>query len=185
MNYLRKVGKKKFGEILIEEGLLRRPDLERALDIQDTTGEMLGEILLEEGLISEEDIARVIVKQYQFPFLRTSQCDIGADVRKIFPPKFLHDNLIVPIDLFGNMVTLVIGRLSALDFIDEIKTQFGVTPFVFVGLIADIKATLEQHFPLASGEFGEFDGLLRDVTQSLRRKAKTKLQRSGDGRSVE
>lgn len=178
MNYLRKIGKKKFGEILIEEGLLRQPDLERALDIQDSTGEMLGEILLDEGLINENDIARVIVKQYQFPFIRTAQCTIAYDARNIFPPKFLHDNLIVPIDIFGDIVTLVIGRFSALDFIDEIKQNFGLTPFIYVGLISDIRETLETLFPLSSAEFGEFDGLLQDVTRSLQRKARKRMVRA-------
>ncbi len=176
MNYLRKIGRKKFGEILIEEGLLRRPDLERALDIQDTTGEMLGEILLDEGLISEDDIARVIVKQYQFPFLRTSQCTLDPEIRKIFPPKFLHDNLIVPVDVFGDMVSLVIGRFSALDFIDEVKEAYGFTPFIYVGLISDIKNTLESNFPMSLAEYGEFDGLLKDVTRTFQRKARKRLE---------
>lgn len=174
MNYLKKLQKKKFGEMLIEEGLIQETDLRRALAIQDKTGDMLGEILLEEGLISERDIARIIVKQYGLPFILTTSCRIPQDVKSIFPPKFLHENLIVPLDLFDDIVTLAIGRISALDFVTEIREKYRKEPFIYVGLISDIRETLDKEFP---SPFTEFDGLLLDVKASMKKVEKVKQPR--------
>ncbi len=174
MNYLKKLQKKKFGEMLIEEGLIQESDLSRALAIQDKTGEMLGEILLDQGLINERDIARIIVKQYGLPFILTTKCHIPQEVKTIFPPKFLHENLIVPLDLFDNIITLAIGRISALDFVTEIRDKYRKEPFIYVGLISDIRATLQSEFP---SPFSEFDGLLSDVAESMKRVDPQKIER--------
>jgi hypothetical protein len=175
MNYLKKLQKKKFGEMLIEEGLIQETDLRRALAIQDKTGEMLGEILMNEGLISETDIARIIVKQYGLPFVLTTKCRIPQEVKSIFPPKFLHENLIVPLDLFDDIVTLAIGRISALDFVGEIRDKYRKEPFIYVGLISDIRDTLKREFP---SPFTEFDGLLFDVKESMKKVAPKTIERS-------
>ncbi len=158
--------RKKFGELLHEEGLITSEHLERALETQKKTGELLGEILVEEGLITEWDIVRVIVKQYKLPYLPSTKYNVSKEVLAIFPAKFLHANLIVPLDRFGDVVTLATARNPSLELMQEIEQQFKLTPLACVSTISDVKSTLTMHFPTP---FSEFDGMLTDIRKSMKK----------------
>ena len=158
--------KKKFGELLFEEGLITSEQLERALETQTRTGELLGEILVESNAIAEWDIVRVIVKQYKLPYLPSTRYNIPREVLSIFPPKLLHANLFVPHDLFGDVVVVAMARNPSPDLLEEIEKQYKLFPLVFVSTISDIKSTLATSFPTP---FSEFDGMLDDIKKSMKK----------------
>jgi type IV pilus assembly protein PilB len=158
--------RKRFGELLFEEGLVSSEDLERALETQKRTGELLGEILVEQGLISEWDIVRVIVKQYKLPYLPSTRYAVPKDVLSIFPPKFLHANLIVPLDVFGDVVVIALARNPSPELMQEIEQQYKVYPLVYVSTMTDVKTTLANHFPTP---FSEFDGMLDDIKSKMKK----------------
>ncbi len=56
-------GRGKLGEILIAEGLLTPPDLERALAEQRRSGRLLGRVLLDLRLVSQVDLLTALAKQ--------------------------------------------------------------------------------------------------------------------------
>ncbi len=60
---------KKFGEILLQAGVISRPELESALATQATTGLALGKILEDRGLISDRDVIAILSRQFRLPFL--------------------------------------------------------------------------------------------------------------------
>lgn len=158
--------RKRFGELLFEEGLISSEDLERALETQRKTGELLGEILVEGGLISEWDIVRVIVKQYKLPYLPSTRYSVPKEVLSIFPPKYLHANLIVPLDIFGDVVVIATARNPSSELMQEIEQQFKFYPLVYVSTITDVKTTLTNHFPTP---FSEFDGMLTDLKSKMKK----------------
>ena len=56
-------GRGKLGEILVTDGLLTQPDLERALVEQRRSGKLLGRVLLDMGLVSQVDLLTALAKQ--------------------------------------------------------------------------------------------------------------------------
>ncbi len=56
--------RRKFGEILVEAGVLTQANLDKALDLQMRQGGRLGEVLEAMELISEKDITLVLAHQY-------------------------------------------------------------------------------------------------------------------------
>ncbi|HEY4016189.1 MAG TPA: protein kinase [Polyangiaceae bacterium] len=56
-------GRGKLGEILVADGLLTQPDLERALTEQRRSGKLLGRVLLDLGLVSQVDLLTALAKQ--------------------------------------------------------------------------------------------------------------------------
>jgi predicted transcriptional regulator len=53
---------RRFGDILVEEGLIEEDELKKALTLQRKSAYKLGQILIKKGLISEEDALKALSK---------------------------------------------------------------------------------------------------------------------------
>jgi type IV pilus assembly protein PilB len=99
------LGRKKIrlGDVLIKQKVITNAQLEKALELQKSSGLRLGNILVDEGIISDEMIANALSVQ-----LKCEQVDLQNEVipseilnmfnsailikNKIFPFKFCEDN---------------------------------------------------------------------------------------------
>ncbi len=59
----------KFGEILLEAGVISETDLQQALAAQMRSGLALGRILEDRGLISDRDIVDILARQFNLPVI--------------------------------------------------------------------------------------------------------------------
>jgi CheY-like chemotaxis protein len=59
----------KFGEILIQAGVITKTELNAALSAQIKNGMALGRILEDEGLISDQDIVDILARQFNLPVI--------------------------------------------------------------------------------------------------------------------
>lgn len=59
----------KFGEILLEAGVITEADLQQALAAQVRSGLALGRILEDRGLISDRDIVDILARQFNLPVI--------------------------------------------------------------------------------------------------------------------
>jgi len=48
--------------MLLEEGLVTKPDLERALSLQAESGETLSRVLVDEEIVPEGDLVRMLAR---------------------------------------------------------------------------------------------------------------------------
>jgi type IV pilus assembly protein PilB len=147
MQYLDKIIRKRLGDILVQEGLIRAEQLEDSLTEQSRTGRLLGEILVESGLVTEWDIAKVISKQYQIPFILASSYDIASEVKELFDPLFLQRHQFIPLDRFGSTLTIAVGSILSTEIVEAVREKTGCDPFVYVGLASDVRQTLEKLHP--------------------------------------
>jgi serine/threonine protein kinase len=60
-------GRGRLGEILVSEGLVSQPDMDRALLQQRRTGALLGRVLLERGLVGRADLLAALARQQGIP----------------------------------------------------------------------------------------------------------------------
>jgi type IV pilus assembly protein PilB len=71
--------KKRFGEMLVEAGLLKEGDLSRVLQEQrGKRGERIGETVVRLGLASEVQIARALSDQLGIPFIDLTAMAVSA-----------------------------------------------------------------------------------------------------------
>ena len=54
--------RKRIGEILVERGRLDAGGLDRALRVQQETGEKLGSLLVTHGLVAQRDVAEALMR---------------------------------------------------------------------------------------------------------------------------
>ena len=149
---LRRIKDKRLGQILIDLGYINQEQLDEALKIQrkkngnNKDKVFSGEILIKLGYVNEEAVFEAFVTQYRFPFLPLDRYEFDLEVIGLMPSKIARKHLVVPIDKFGNILTVAISNPFNTQAIKEIEqeTNFNVQPFVADPI--DIKLTVEKYY---------------------------------------
>ncbi len=144
---LEKITKKRLGEILVAQGIVTSDQVQEALKIQSKTGEKLGEALVKAGFTTETEIAKTLCTQFAKPFLKASRYDIARDVLSLLPPKMLIEHQFVPVDKFGNMITIVMAGLLDASAIAQIQHLTHCEIEIYIGTSSDVMQTLRSGFP--------------------------------------
>ncbi|MCB1052525.1 MAG: type II secretion system ATPase GspE [Acidobacteria bacterium] len=91
------MGRKRFGQFLIERNRITAKDLERALALQSESGTKIGKILVDMGFLTERDCTLILCEQLGYPFLDPEQYPESGPALEKISLKFLKSNLILPI----------------------------------------------------------------------------------------
>jgi hypothetical protein len=140
--------KKKLGEILLEEGLLKEEQVKEALDRQKKTGELLGEVLVKLGYISERDICYAISRQFGLPYIDASKYHIKPDFQGILAPEVMHDKQFVLLDRIGKSILIAISGVIDNDLIADIEKKSGCQAFLYVSTATQIQTVLKKTYPV-------------------------------------
>lgn len=139
--------RKKFGEILIEAGVLTDKGLKNALTLQKITGKRLGQVLEERKVITERDIAIVLARQFGLKRV-TDIADntIRPETLTLFEADEALKKLIFPIRQEG--MTLLLAMVNPLDVptIDEISFRTGLRVVPMVTTPKEILAAVDHHY---------------------------------------
>jgi type IV pilus assembly protein PilB len=148
MKNLDRLSRKKLGEILIDEGVCTRAQVEEALAIQQQRDDPLGEILLDtcENL-TEIDIARAIATSFSFPCLMAGNYKINTEALALVGRAEMYEYTFIPIDTIGNTLVIVMGGLMTSDLITQIENETGREVFVYVSMRSDVLSCLQHHAP--------------------------------------
>jgi len=104
MTHYDRLKRKRLGDILVDEHLASEEVVITALQEQQRSGRLLSDILLQMQEVGEYDLARVIVEQYQTPFIELKSYAVHKDLIELFTPEFLHRSAVVPLDRFGRQI---------------------------------------------------------------------------------
>jgi hypothetical protein len=116
----------RLGELLMNEKLFTRAQLEEALQAQAVFGGRLGTILIEMGAIGELDLARVLSKQMGVPFVSPDQLlDIPTAALDALTPELAMKFQCLPIHIEGRRLTVVMANPRDLRAIDELAFRSG------------------------------------------------------------
>jgi twitching motility protein PilT len=88
---------KPLGEVLVDERLISREQLQQALMRQEETGQPLGKILLESGLIEEKSLVEAVAKQIGLPFVDLEGIRLDKEFAGLVPPEFAREREAVPV----------------------------------------------------------------------------------------
>ena len=144
---LNKIVRKKLGEILVEEGLLREEQIQEALKTQKETGGLLGEVLVKLAFLREEDIARAIVKQFGLPYIDASKYNINVEALEVVPRKMMWDNQFIILDKIGQVMTVAVSGLMSPAIFEDIEKTTGSQLFLYVSTGTQVRQALEKHAP--------------------------------------
>ncbi|HVE39350.1 MAG TPA: hypothetical protein VNM14_05640 [Planctomycetota bacterium] len=148
MVQIAKLVRKKLGEVLIDEGLIKEEHIADVLRRQRAHGEGFGEILVSMGLVSEIDIARTLVKQSGLPYIDASKYRINKDGVQALPGEFQWLNSFVVLDKIGKTLLVAISNILPGEIFDKIEKTSGSQIFVYVSTASQVKQALEKNVPI-------------------------------------
>ena len=138
MKHLEKLNRKKLGEILIDEGLISKTQLEDAVQHRKETGEPLGYILVDCSYLPEEDLARTVSSQYQLPYVELTTIPPDKDLEELIPMRDLVMQRLLPIARFGSVVSIAVAEMPDMAVMKDLRQRTGLTPFLYVAMLSEI-----------------------------------------------
>jgi general secretion pathway protein E len=139
--------RKKIGEILLEAGNISSEDIIKTLEIQKAEGmkRRFCEILADEGM-PEEDIFRALSEQFQMPLLDMKDFPETLPIEKI-SFGFLEENLILPLELKGNVLKIAVGDPTNVEALESIKASYDYA----LSVVLAKKTEIVRHLKLLHG----------------------------------
>ncbi len=145
MAHIRRLTRKKLGEILLAQGLVNNEQVQEVISEQEKTGELTGEIFVRWDYASEYDIACAVATQFSTPFIHCSSYKIPRDVMTLLPTSFMRRHLIVPVDKFGDTLAVVIaGPIEDDAIVDQLEEMTKCNIQVYIGTVSDVRSAIER-----------------------------------------
>ncbi|OQA56180.1 MAG: bacteriophage N4 adsorption protein B [Candidatus Omnitrophica bacterium ADurb.Bin277] len=130
--------RKKLGEILIEDGLIKPAQLSEALEHQSRQGGLIGQILIDKGFIDEDDLGSALGKQFRIPYIPLSRYSLNPETAELLEADFCNQNLAVAFDVDAKRVFLAMSNPLDQEVIQEVKKKTRRDPQIFISRISEI-----------------------------------------------
>ena len=144
MVQISRLGRKKLGEVLVEEGVLKEDQLREAQLRIRATGEHLVDTLHGLGFATETEVARVVAKKYGLPFIDVSRYRIPRDAAEAVPVPFLRLNHMIALDKIGRTLVMAVGGGVNLEPLEKVERLTGCQVFVYVSVLSKIMTALDK-----------------------------------------
>ncbi|HSR53657.1 MAG TPA: type IV-A pilus assembly ATPase PilB [Acidobacteriota bacterium] len=136
----------RIGEVLIQQGLLNKEQLNQALAHQRKNGGRLGSTLSELGYCSDLAICQALSKQYDVPSIELKKLEIDPEVIGMVPVNVAIRYQLVPVKRVGTTLTVAVADPSNIMALDEIKFMTGLRVEPVIAMEGDIREAIEQHY---------------------------------------
>jgi len=115
----------RIGELLVQEGLITREELAKALDEHRVTGHRLGYTLVRLGFVDELALTRALARQYRVRPVDLSRSQIDPAVARLVPAEIASQHLVLPLRREGRVLWVAMADPTDLRVIDDLKFRTG------------------------------------------------------------
>lgn len=116
---------KHLGEFLIEAGILRQEQLEKAVSVQKKTGERLEKVLINLGYITESNMIEVLEVQFGVPYVDMAAMEVSREIAATIPSSLAERYQVIPIKKDGRKLTLAMVDPTNFFAIDDVRMVSG------------------------------------------------------------
>lgn len=155
-------GKKRIGEILIENGELTEEQLVEALTQCKKTGTPIGSMLVQMGFITVDQLKDALSEQQGFQHVTAQQLNISEDTIKILPEDFIRENKLVPLASDGRFLDIGMVNPNNKKALNEVVYLTGLRPRVLLMCYMEFKSCMTKYFGRARKETKE---IIRKIEQ--------------------
>ncbi|MFT6079069.1 MAG: hypothetical protein ACJA0V_001853 [Planctomycetota bacterium] len=181
MKGIEKITSVRLAEILTERDVVSSEVITDALYSQDKNGEPFVQVLVSGGHITEWDLAKIVTENFNLPFLMAGNYSISDEAKERFPKETLFKYTMVPLDTFGDIVTVAMPVMLSFEDISKIQKEHNCDLFPYVGLITEnqkVLTDLYKDYP----QWVKADQQRRNE-ETIKRKAAPKKE-AGDWMSI-
>jgi len=140
----------RFGEALVERGLLDRNVLSHVLHQCGASRGLMTELLVRENLVSDWELSRIACELYHLPFLTTDQYPPSATALDGYDLGYLRHYALVPLDRFGGLVTVAMPGLVPSEVLDGLRPGQNGRVLAVVGSVVSNRKWLEERLAPAA-----------------------------------
>ena len=142
-------GKKRIGDILVEEGILTEEQLEEALKAAKAENKKIGEAITDLGFATEQDIAEALSSQLGFEYVNLSTVHIPDNVLSLINESVLRKHLMIPYAFVPNTINQVkVAMVDPMDMsaIDDFSIVTNLLVVPSVATTRDILLALYRYY---------------------------------------
>ncbi|MBX3462594.1 MAG: hypothetical protein KF830_05455 [Planctomycetes bacterium] len=178
---IEKITSVRLAEILSERAAVASEVITDALYAQDRHGEPFVQVLVGGGHITEWDLAKIVTENFSLPFLMAGNYQISDAAKSRLPKEVLFQHTLVPLDVFDDIVCVVMPVMLAFDDIARIQKDHKCDVFPYVGLVSENKKVLTDLFK-DYPQWVEQDRLRRE--EGAKKRAQGGDKKGGDWMSI-
>ncbi|WP_265443720.1 GspE/PulE family protein [Acetivibrio straminisolvens] len=138
--------RKRLGDLLMEAGLISKEQLDKALELQKTTGKKLGVLLASEGIVAQEDIVRVLEGMMGISHVALEEYNIDPAICNLIPEKLARRYELIPIDQKDGVLTVAMSDPLNVFAIDDVEVYTGMEVLPVIAFSPSIKNAIEKYF---------------------------------------
>lgn len=135
------------GQLLIGAGLINEEQLADALSKQQTEGGKTFEILLALGHLDKDQLHAFLSRQPGIAAIDLSRCNISQDLIKLVPKKLAIENLVLPIDQLGKLLTVAMACPLDVATIGVLERATGLKVKAMLCKLEDIHTAVQKYYP--------------------------------------
>ena len=142
-------GKKRIGDILVEEGILTEEQLEEALKAAKAENKKIGEAITDLSFATEQDIAEALSSQLGFEYVNLSTVHIPDNVLSLINESVLRKHLMIPYAFVPNTINQVkVAMVDPMDMsaIDDFSIVTNLLVVPSVATTRDILIALDRYY---------------------------------------
>ncbi|MFP4502734.1 MAG: GspE/PulE family protein [Candidatus Hydrogenedentota bacterium] len=141
-----KTAKKRLPDMLLEQELVSKEQLQECLSLQRTSGHSLSKILVSKGYLSEEDLVVTLSEQLGIPHIRVAHYAIQKDVLAEVPETLARQYQMLPVSVTGDVLTLAMADPLNIMALDDLRmlTSYDIEPVVAVS--SELEDAINRHY---------------------------------------
>ena len=136
--------RKRLGEFLIERGKLDAGTLERALRLQQESGEKIGALLVTLGVVAQRDVSDALAAQLGLPLVDARAYPEFPILEERISTRFLRETRVLPLTEDDNEVALAMADPTDDYTIDAFRMVTGRDVRPMVAIPSELEAALER-----------------------------------------
>ena len=150
------------GEILIERGRLDTAGLERALRLQQESGEKLGALLVTLGVVAQRDVAEALAAQLDLPLIEAAGYPELPILEERVSARFLREARALPLAEDEQELSLAMADPTDAYTMNAFEMVTGRRVRPLVAIPTELEAALERLYGAGKSALGQIVG---DVEQ--------------------
>jgi general secretion pathway protein E len=141
---------KTLGELLYEEGLITRGQLDLVFEQYKKEGGSLREIIISHNWVKPQDIAAVLSVHFNLPYIDLQRHKVQPKALQLVPEAIARKYNLIPLDIIGESLVVVMTDPEDIHVIQDLQVQVKMKIEPAIGVAADIKKAIDINYRSAA-----------------------------------
>ncbi len=138
--------KERLIELLINNKVISKSQLDNALKIQKEKGGLLKNILVQSCFITEKDLMSVLSQGLGIPPISLARFKIDPELLKLIPRDAANKYQIIPVSKVGNMLTIAMSDPLNIFAIDDLRSITSLDIGIIIASHKEVQDAIDQYY---------------------------------------